>query len=34
LRAFLKAFPEDPFAPKARQVLQKLEGSDSELKPQ
>jgi TolA-binding protein len=34
LRAFLKAFPEDPFAPKARQVLLKLESSNSELKPQ
>ncbi len=34
LRAFLKAFPEDSFAPRARQVLQKLEGSNTEPKPQ
>jgi Tfp pilus assembly protein PilF len=26
LRVFLKNFPEDPFAPKAKQVLEKLEG--------
>lgn len=26
LRVFLESFPEDPFAPKAKQVLEKLEG--------
>ncbi len=34
LRIFLKAFPDDPFAPRARQVLQKLEVSHAVSKPQ
>lgn len=34
LRAFLKAFPDDPFAPRAKQVLQKLEISSTDSKPQ
>jgi len=34
LRAFLKAFPDDPFAPRAKQVLQKLEVSSTDSKPQ
>jgi tetratricopeptide (TPR) repeat protein len=34
LRSFLKAFPEDPFAPRARQVLEKLEVPAAESKPQ
>jgi outer membrane protein assembly factor BamD (BamD/ComL family) len=29
LRVFLKNFPEDPFAPKAKQVLEKLEAGSS-----
>jgi TolA-binding protein len=34
LRDFLKTFPEDPFAPKAKQVLGKLEASNPESKSQ
>jgi Tfp pilus assembly protein PilF len=34
LRAFLKAFPDDPFAPRAKQVLQKLEVSGTDSKRQ
>lgn len=34
LKAFLKAFPDDPFAPRAKQVLQKLEPSNAAAKPQ
>ena len=34
LKAFLKAFPDDPFAPRAKQVLQKLETSSDAAKPQ
>jgi Tfp pilus assembly protein PilF len=33
LRLFLKNFPEDPFAPKARQVLQKLEDVSGSVNP-
>jgi len=34
LRIFLKAFPEDPFAPRAKQVLAKLEGAtDNKVNP-
>lgn len=33
LRAFLTAFPNDPFAPKARQVLKRLEGSSASSDP-
>ncbi len=33
LKTFLKAFPEDPFAPRARQVLQKLEVVNAESNP-
>jgi Tfp pilus assembly protein PilF len=34
LRDFLKTFPEDPFAPRAKQVLDKLEASNPESKSQ
>lgn len=34
LRAFLRAFPEDPFAPRAKQVLEKLEISNPGPNPQ
>jgi tetratricopeptide (TPR) repeat protein len=34
LRAFLKASPDDPFVPRAKQVLQKLEVSSTDSKPQ
>ena len=33
LRLFLKNFPEDPFAPKAKQVLQKLEDVSGSVNP-
>lgn len=33
LRAFLTAFPNDPFAPKARQVLKRLEGNSASSDP-
>jgi tetratricopeptide (TPR) repeat protein len=33
LRLFLKNFPEDPFAPKAKQVLQKLEAVTGKINP-
>jgi len=33
LRLFLKNFPEDPFAPKAKQVLQKLEAVTGKMNP-
>ncbi len=34
LRVFLKAFPDDPFAPRAKQVLQKLKTSSTDSEPQ
>ena len=33
LRLFVKNFPEDPFAPKAKQVLQKLEVASGKANP-
>lgn len=33
LRLFLRSFPEDPFAPKAKQVLGRLEGTDNKPNP-